>query len=73
MCLAVPGRVTKIGDEFATVDIEGIKIQACIGLVGEVKVGDFVIVHAGFAISKLDLEEAEDILKLFRQFDSERS
>ncbi|NQU07341.1 MAG: HypC/HybG/HupF family hydrogenase formation chaperone [Candidatus Abyssubacteria bacterium] len=67
MCLAIPAKVIEIDGEFAAVDIGGLKRRACISLLDEIAVGDFVIVHAGFAINKLDLDEAEETLKLFRQ------
>ncbi len=65
MCLAVPAKVMEIDGDFAVVDIDGIKRQACISLLEDVSVGEFVIVHAGFAINKLDLDEARKTLELF--------
>ncbi|MCU0852872.1 MAG: HypC/HybG/HupF family hydrogenase formation chaperone [Thermoplasmata archaeon] len=66
MCLAVPAEVKSIDGHMATVDYGGVKRQANISLV-EAKVGDFVIVHAGYAIQVMDREEAEKTLDLFRQ------
>ncbi len=66
MCLAVPSRVVDIKDTIATVDVDGVKREASIMLLDEVKKGDYVIVHAGFAISKLDEESAEQTLKDLR-------
>ena len=65
MCLAVPAKVMEIDGDFAVVDIDGIKRQACLSLLEDVSVGEFVIVHAGFAINKLDLGEARKTLELF--------
>ena len=61
MCLAVPAEVKSIDGVIATVDFGGVSRTANISLV-EAKVGDFVIVHAGYAIEILDREEAEKTL-----------
>lgn len=66
MCLAVPAEIKSIDGHMATVDYGGVKRQANISLV-EAKVGEFVIVHAGYAIQVMDREEAEKTLDLFRQ------
>jgi hydrogenase expression/formation protein HypC len=62
MCLAVPSRITEIRDTVATVDVDGVKRQASIMLLDDARVGDWVIVHAGFAISKVDEAVAEQTL-----------
>ena len=69
MCLAIPGKVIEIdkNKEHATVDYgDGTKRNANISLV-DVKVGDYVLVHAGFAIEVLDEKEAHKTLDLFRE------
>ncbi len=66
MCLAVPAEIKSIEGHVATVDYGGNLRTANISLV-DAKVGDFVIVHAGYAIEVLDREEAEKTLDLFRQ------
>ena len=69
MCLAIPGKIVKIDSEnqHATIDYgEGTKRQANVSLV-DVKKGDFVLVHAGFAIEVLDKKEAMETLDLFRE------
>ena len=66
MCLAVPAEVKSIDGVMANVDFGGVTRTANISLV-DAKVGDFVIVHAGYAIQILDREEAEKTLELFRQ------
>ena len=69
MCLAIPGKIVDIDtkDESATVDYgDGTKRKANITLV-EVEIGDYVLVHAGFAIQVLDEKEAEETLDLFRE------
>jgi len=63
MCLAIPGKVVEISDggglRTGRVNFGGTISQACLDYVPEVQVGDYVIVHVGFAISKVDREEAE--------------
>lgn len=66
MCLAVPAEVKSIDGVMATVDFGGVTRTANVSLV-DAKVGDFVIVHAGYAIEILDREEAEKTLELFRE------
>jgi len=66
MCLAVPAEVKSIDGHVATVDYGGVRRTANISLV-EAKVGDYVIVHAGYAIQVMDKEEAEKTLDLFRE------
>ncbi len=66
MCLAVPAEVKSIEGPMATVDYGGVRRTANISLV-EAKVGDFVIVHAGYAIEVMDREEAEKTLDIFRE------
>lgn len=68
MCLAVPARITQIDDHaMAKVEVGGIVKEVSLALVDDVKVGDYVIVHVGFALSRLDPEEAEQTLSLFAQ------
>lgn len=65
MCLAVPAKVMKINGEVAEVDFgEGILREVNIALV-ETKIGEYVLVHAGYAITVLDKEEAEETLRLW--------
>ena len=66
MCLAVPAEVRSIKGHMATVDYGGVSREANISLV-DAKVGDFVIVHAGYAIQVMDREEAEKTLEVFRE------
>lgn len=71
MCLGIPGRITDVQDsEFlrnGTVDFGGVTREVCLAYVPEAKVGDFVLVHVGFAISQIDEEEAERTLELLRE------
>lgn len=64
MCVALPGKIEKIEDNIATVNFSGNVVRAHTGVV-DVKVGDFVLVHAGLVIQKLDREEAENMTELF--------
>ena len=65
MCLAVPMKIiSRAGDEIVA-EVDGVRKEASVMLLGEeVAVGDYVIVHAGFAISKLDQEYAEETLRM---------
>ncbi len=67
MCLAVPVRVLKIDGLKALVELGGLTRQASIMLVPDTQVGDYVILHAGFAIQKLDEREAEETIRLFAE------
>ncbi len=58
MCLAVPSKVIEINDSMAKVDVGGVVRDASIMLIDDVHIGDYVIVHAGFAINKLDEKAA---------------
>ena len=66
MCLAIPVRVVELLDDaMAVVELGGIRKQISLALVDDVQVGDHVILHVGYALSKLDAEEAERTLALF--------
>ncbi|BDV44787.1 hydrogenase assembly protein HypC [Geotalea uraniireducens] len=68
MCLGVPMQVVSIADGEIVAEIDGVKREASLMLLDEaVAVGDFVIVHAGFAISKLDEEDARVTLQMMRE------
>lgn len=72
MCLAVPARIVELRDgEQAVVDLSGVQQVVSLALVDGVQVGDYVIVHVGFALSVLDPQEAEATLKLFADLDGE--
>ncbi len=58
MCLAVPSKIIEINDTVAIVDVDGVTRETSLLLIEDAKIGDYVIVHAGFAISKLDEESA---------------
>lgn len=65
MCLAVPAKVTMIDGEEAVLDYGGVTRKANISMLSEVNIGDYVLVHVGYAISKMDEEEALETLKLW--------
>lgn len=68
MCLAIPAQVVELRDgDNAAVDLAGVRKEISLSLVDGVAVGDYVIVHVGFALNKLDPEEAEQTLKLFAE------
>jgi len=67
MCLAIPGRIESVRDNIARADFSGIKREVSLDLVPEAKEGDFVLVHAGFAIQKLEEADARETLRLFRE------
>jgi hydrogenase expression/formation protein HypC len=67
MCLAIPSKITKIENNMATIDVEGVQRQASLLLLEDARVGDYVIVHAGFAIQKLDEAAARETLDLLRE------
>jgi len=78
MCLAVPGKVLEIHHTetplMGNVDFAGVQKQICLEWVPEVKVGDYVIVHVGFALNTIDEQEAEETLRMLKQmgaFDDE--
>lgn len=71
MCLGIPGRITEIsGDELlrqGVVDFGGVSREVCLSCVPDAIVGDYVMVHVGFAISMIDEEEAHATLEVLRQ------
>jgi len=68
MCLAVPMEITAIHDKVADVEIGGVTRQVRLDLIDAAPaIGDFVIVHAGFAIRRLDREDAIETIKLFQE------
>lgn len=73
MCLGIPGKVVKVEGDVAEVDFWGVKRKASLLLVPEVKEGDYVLVHVGFVITKLQEEEAQETLKLFEEFFGEEA
>jgi hydrogenase expression/formation protein HypC len=78
MCVAIPARVCELlPGERAVIEMAGVSQEISLALVEDVKVGDYVIVHVGFALSRLDAAEAEETLKLLgeivTQLEAERA
>ena len=68
MCLAVPMKIVTMDGESVVAEIDGVRREASLMMLNEkVAVGDYVLIHAGFAISRLDAEEAEETLELMRE------
>jgi hydrogenase expression/formation protein HypC len=67
MCLAIPMRIIELREMTGVVELEGVQHEVNLSLVDEPRVGEYVIVHAGFAIETLDEQEAEARLELFRE------
>ncbi len=67
MCLGIPAKIVKIENNMGTIDVEGTQREISLLLQEDAKVGDYVIVHAGFAIQKIDEVEALETLRFLRQ------
>ena len=72
MCLAVPGKVMSIDEsnpdlKMAKVNFSGVSKDVCVQWLPDVEVGDYVLVHVGFALNKIDEKDAEDTLKILRE------
>jgi len=67
MCLGVPMRVITIDNDTAICEIDGVQREASLMMVDDIKVGDFVLIHAGFAIEQIDPAEAELTLQALRE------
>jgi hydrogenase expression/formation protein HypC len=67
MCLAIPALVKSIHGQQAEVDIDGVKREVSLQLTPEAKIGDYVLLHTGYAISIIDAAEAEETLNILRQ------
>ncbi|HKI97791.1 MAG TPA: HypC/HybG/HupF family hydrogenase formation chaperone [bacterium] len=67
MCLAIPARVVTLDGAMATVEVAGVTRTASTHLLDGVRVGDYLLIHAGFALSRLDEAEAQETLRLLEQ------
>ena len=67
MCLAIPSKIIKIENSMAVIDVDGVKREASLLLLEDAEIGDYVIVHAGFAIHKIDEDAALETLKFLRE------
>lgn len=72
MCLAIPAEVTKLlPDEMAVASIDGVSKDVSVALIEDLAVGDYVIIHVGYALTKIDPDEARRTLELMRELSSE--
>lgn len=67
MCLAIPSRIIKIDQDVGTVDVDGVKREVSLLMIEDPRIGDYVIVHAGFAIKKIDELVAYESLQILRE------
>ena len=70
MCLSIPAKIVKLDGNAATVDVMGNRREADVSLVEEPQLGDYVLVHAGFAIQKMTAEDAAETLKIWEEIAS---
>lgn len=73
MCLAIPGKIIEIVDEensIAKVEVGGVRRNVNIGMLDEVRVGEYVLIHVGFAMSRIDEQEAQETLRLLYELGS---
>lgn len=69
MCLSIPAKVESIQDDMAIVSVGGTTYNASLQMLDDVKIGDYILMHTGFAIQKLSPEDAEESLKVFEEFE----
>jgi hydrogenase expression/formation protein HypC len=69
MCLSVPAKVISVSGDNAIVSVSGTEYNASIQLVDDVKPGDYILLHTGFALQKLSEEEALETLKIFEEYE----
>ena len=73
MCLAIPGKIVEMVDEenrIAKVEVGGVRRGVNVGMLDDIKIGDYVLVHVGFAMSKVDEQQAEETLRLLQELGS---
>lgn len=70
MCLAIPMKLIKVEGDRGIVELSGVKKEVSLYLLDNVKKGDYLIIHAGFAIQKLDEKEARETLKIWKEIES---
>ncbi|MCK1296646.1 HypC/HybG/HupF family hydrogenase formation chaperone [Bradyrhizobium sp. 24] len=72
MCLAIPAEVTKLlPDDMAVVSIDGVSKEISVALIENLAVGDYVIIHVGYALTKINAQEAQRTLELLREIGAE--
>jgi len=70
MCLSIPAKILSIDGDQAKVSVRGAEYSAGLQMIDDPKVGDYVLLHAGFAIQKISDDEAKETLKLLREMDN---
>jgi hydrogenase expression/formation protein HypC len=73
MCLSIPAKIVSIDGDMAEVSAGGALFKACLQMVENVKAGDYILLHAGFAIQKISESEAEETLRLFEEMNNSLS
>ena len=71
MCLSIPGKVIEIEGEMAKVSVGGAMYTSSLQMLDDVKIGDYVLMHTGFAIQKISAEEAAETLKTFQELNQQ--
>jgi len=71
MCVGIPGKVVRIDGRMATVDVGGAMREIALDLLDDIKIGDYILAHAGFAITKVDEDEALKTLEIIRELAGE--
>jgi hydrogenase expression/formation protein HypC len=71
MCLAIPGKIISVKNKIADVDFGGVKRKVGMDLLPDAKIGDYIIVHAGFAIQIIDEKDAKERIKIFEKIQNE--
>lgn len=67
MCLAIPAKVIEINDNMAKANMNGVFVKASLDLLDDVNIGDYILIHTGIAIEKIDEQEAMETLKLVEE------
>ena len=69
MCLSIPAKIESIDGEMAQVSVGGVTYKASLQLLDEANVGDYILLHTGFAIQKISEEEAAETMRIFKEFE----
>lgn len=69
MCLSIPAKIESIEGDMAQVSVGGVTYRASLQLLDDVKTGDYILLHTGFAIQKISEEEAAETLRIFKEFE----
>lgn len=73
MCLAIPAKVIEIKDNIAHASMNGVIVKAALDLLDDVKIGDYLLIHTGIAIEKIDEHEAMETLKLLEDLNTKQT